>query len=266
MPKKKSSPSSLTLASPSTRQPSTPANLRRAAAALDVPIAILSAVNQTEALLGGRQGLIAALSAADASTDVQALLWKIADPAHDHLSLATICARGNITPGDLFRALKEAAVARGQILGLVEVSNKAQQVAKEVAAAATEHEVTCPRCSGLKTEMWQGEDDRLPPRQITCTVCQGKGTRLVPASLDHQKLVFETLGLLKKSGGVNVQTNILNPASGGSASGGGMLGGSLEQLQQAVGELLFGRQAGPAPPSASASVEGILVPPEDPPR
>jgi hypothetical protein len=259
MPGKKS-PVALVLASPAARTP----GMRRAAKALDVPLAVVQAVRETERLLGGREGLIAALSTADTVPEVANILWIIADSRNDKLSLATVCAQNHITPGELFRALKEAALVRGQVLGLVELSNKAQQVAKEVALAATEHTTTCPRCTGLTTIVPEPTLKGKPSAPIPCPACGGKGEVLVPASLDHQKLVFESIGILKKAGGVNVQTNILNPSA---PSSGGMLGGSLEQLQQAVGELLFGRSA---PPASSAPVEGTVLPappppPEDPP-
>ena len=92
--------------------------------------------------------------------------------------------------------------------------------------AAPQRQV-CPKCLGTSAA-----------GQGPCPLCQDSGYVQSEPELDRQKLALELGQLIEKKGGLIVQQNNLAATLGGTAPG------SLEQLQQAVGDLLFGGPPG----------------------
>ena len=133
MPKKKA----LALVPASARMPA----VHTVQKAVDVPKAIRDDIKAFEDLIGGRKALIEALSTADSSEDVRAVLDVIADPKYDETSLAVVCAQAGVSPGQLFAAFKAAAIVRGQILGSLSAAKAAPAVVEYIAAAAVPHSI-----------------------------------------------------------------------------------------------------------------------------
>lgn len=196
----------------------------------DVPQSIRNAITQFEAQVGGRKALIEALSSADAAEDVQEVLSAIADPKHDHEPLAKLCARAGVSPGQLFGAFKTAALVRGQILGALKASTLVPTIVDEIGKTALPYDEPCERCNGagyIESEDRTGKDR-------PCGACNGVGSIHYAGNLDQQRTILELAGLITKGSGTNVNihnANIAPPAA--------ITGGSLEQLQQAVGDLLY---------------------------
>ena len=163
---------------------------------------VRDAVNQLEEAIGGRPSLIQALST---SEDVEAgyLLGLVADPRNDGKTLATLCYQANITPAQLLRTYRSAVYAKAQVLAIHEVASAAQPVTRDLMRRAQNHYRICDACHGTGVE---------------CKRCGGSGEILVDASLDHQRIALDLLGLLPKGGGPNV-TQVNQFASSVTATG-----------------------------------------------
>lgn len=235
MPKK---PKSLALVPASARMP--PASSVKIAA--DVPQSIRQAIKAFEDQIGGRKALLEALSTADTSEDVRAVLDVIADPRCDKEPLAKLCAQGGVSPGQLFGAFRTAAIVRGQILGSLTAANVVPQVVEAIAKTALDHEIVCSACNGVGSFEEEQADGKYKTR--SCTGCNGQGRIRRDPDPDQQRTILELTGLVKSGGSqqVNVQANITAPTSSA--------GGSLEQLQQAVSELIYQRPQNPSPVDA----------------
>lgn len=226
-----------------------------------VPTAVQTSVAAFEKAIGGRPALIEALASGAESPDVQAVLRIIADPHYDRWTLARICQKAGITPWQLFSAFKSAAIARAHVLALLEGANRTPQVTKEIFDSAVKHEETCTACNGLGTIVSEPTKKDPNPPPATCLHCNGVGTLWVPGSLEHQKLALDLVGLVKKSGGVQIAVPITNNLPGSQP------GGSLEQLQQAVSTILYRSRQSPQPsdePEPSEPIDVEPLPPEDP--
>lgn len=224
-----------------------------------VPESVQQSILAFEHAIGGRQALIEQLSSGDCSPEVQEVLTIIADPRHDHLTLAVVCARAGISPGQLFQSFRHAAVARAQVLAMLEVANRVPQITEQLLAEAISHTTPCTSCNGVGTKTPEPSAKNPEPKPFTCGACQGLGTLHVPADLERQKIALELANLLKKAGGIAIQTNVNVPAPASK-------GGSLEQLQQAIGEIMYGRAGGgggredPTPDAPSSPpVDGEVV-------
>lgn len=229
MPKHKKRPSTA-LATAASRM------VGKAVPVVDLPALLGDGIAEFERQIGGRAVLIETLSVAESSEDVTRVLCAIADPAYDGhhsvYSLASICRKEHISPGQLFKAFQTAVLVRGQILGSLAAAKAAPAVVDEVVKAALGHDDPCQKCEGNGTFVPE-PTKRVPnPVPEKCAICKGTGKLHVEGSLDHQLAALELAGLLKKSGGINIQQNVLTPAAA-------TAGGSLEQLQQAVSEMLY---------------------------
>lgn len=210
----------------------------------DVPLSIRQAIQAFETQIGGRRALLEALSTADTSEDVRVVLDAIADPKYDTEPLAKLCAQGGVTPGQLFGAFRTAAIVRGQILGSLKAAEVVPQVVEAIARTALPYETHCTTCNGLgKIHLGEGKQVTKSP----CSTCNGLGVILHEADSDQQRVILEMTGLVKSGGKEQtiVQANITAPSASS--------GGSLEQLQQAVSELIYQR------PASTSAVEAVVV-------
>lgn len=211
-----------------------------------------------EKAIGGRGELAAdLLTSPDITPEIRNVLLLILDPRFDRISLAKLCFDARITPGQLFRAFRDAAMAKAHILVVREVAKCLPQIAKELLAAAVEHDATCPICNGLKITI-RPPTRTKPERRLPCTRCQGTGRIRVPADFDRQKLALDLGGLLKNGPlvQVNHQDNRTLSLGSGSAAG-------LAQLQQAAASIIFGKQIVPketAPAAPVIEAEAVPVP------
>jgi len=223
MPKKSKG---LALVPPASRPPA-PSQVR---VTHDVPTALRDSIRAFEHAVGGRAALIEFLSSADSDEQVYEVVKLLGDPANDERSLVLLCGQAGISPGQLFGAFDKATIVRAQILGRLEAAKQVPAAAKEVGRTALPHEQPCTACNGVGS--FEEADAKGQTSTRRCTGCNGKGHVLREGDPDQQKTLFELVGLLKTGGGVQVQQNVITPA-------GAVVGGSLEQLQQVVSELIY---------------------------
>lgn len=203
-----------------------------------VPKALDDAVTLVEEALGGRQKLLEALAFAESTPLVSRLLGLLGDPEHDVLSLAQICARGNLTPGDLLAAYRQAKLGIAQALATQAIADKLPEVTADVMLRATPHEVECPTCRGVGTIQPKPTKKDPHPEPESCPTCQGQQYIGVLPDLDRQKVALDLGQLIPKSPGVSVQMQQTQQTLNAST-------GNLAELQQAVGDLMYGSARNP---------------------
>ena len=190
------------------------------------------------------------------------MLTIISDPENVSEPLALLCKEAQISPGDLFAAFGAAVKTLEEIVAMTTAVRAMPATVEDVASQCVTREATCETCNGLTTVVPLPTKKNPNPGPIPCPTCRGKGKVVLPSSLDHQRLLMEYTGALKKSG-VTVNTQVNNLQGGGSS--GGALGGSLEQLQQAVTETLYGRHALRVElPDEAVAVDAEIVTPPAP--
>jgi hypothetical protein len=96
---------------------------------------------------------------------------------------------------------------------------------------------------------FEEEDAKGKVQTRICTGCNGVGAVKREGDPDQQQKIFELTGLLKSGGGTTVNQNVITPAAA-------VVGGSLEQLQQVVSELIYRK---PTLESAT-SVDAVVLP------
>lgn len=204
--------------------------------------------------LGGRAGLVGMLVLAPLTPDLSFVLGMLGDPLNVRLSLAEICARGNILPGDLLKELGAAALLSGQIAAKQKIGEGIAKVAEDLMRKAVPYEAACGECQGTGTFTPEPTPQIPNPSPGPCDVCRGTGKLIYQPSFETQKFVVEMAHLLPKSGGIQIGVQQNN----GQASGGGSLSDKLQLLSD---DLLY-RDRRPAPPAVDAdpAIEGDLVP------
>lgn len=213
--------------------------------------------------LGGRERLAEALAIAETAPECEALVQHLLDPRFRLWSLPKVCALAGFTVADLFQAYRKATLLRAHIEATHRIAAKLAPIVEDVMARALPRMETCLLCKGKKTRLRVAADGTRT--QIRCPQCRGVGERRVEPSADHQKLALE-LGQLtaQKGGGTGVIVNQQNITAGAAAAqANAASAGPLEQLQQAVGQLLFSpdRQRASATVDAGSVVEAQTVEP-----
>jgi hypothetical protein len=197
--------------------------------------------------VGGRDALVDVLSVASAAPEMSRITSYLIDPRYDRWSLRRICTLAGITVADLFAAYKRALIARAHIEATKIIADKLPPVVEDVMVRAAPADVVCTLCNGLRE--LQPVKAGLAP--ITCPRCKGTGMIRSEPDLDRQKLALDLAHLTPKKGGFMIQQNQIAASASALASPGS---GVLEQLQQAVGEMLF-----------SPTRRRAMSPPLDPP-
>jgi hypothetical protein len=218
-----------------------------AAKAKDYPPTVIRELEQIEADLGGRQALVGLLTLAPLTPDLRYVLGLLGDPLHADRTLAAICARGNILPGDLLKHLGAAALMRGQTLAKQAIGNGIPAVVGDVMRKAAPYTLPCGRCVGTGSITPDPTPDEPNPTHGPCPHCLGGGSLLYQPELETQKLAIEMAALIQKGGGLNIalQQNQIT-------QGGGAGGGALEKLQALTDKILYGEVA---------AVDGEIVDP-----
>jgi hypothetical protein len=191
--------------------------------------------------VGGRKKLLQTLAIADSDGAADKVVNCLLDPDYADWSLRRICTYAGITVADLFASYKRALFVQAHVEAAHAITTALPPIVVDVMRRALPLPTPCPRCYGAPTT----------PGTSHCPVCKGEGTILTEPNLDRQKLALELGRLTQQKGGMVVQqTQISAPATSVSLGS-----GSLEQLQQAVGELLFspGRQRAAAPARRSST-------------
>lgn len=180
------------------------------------------AVNELDQAMGGREGLIKHLEYAPHNAKLEILLNVLADPQRTMLSLNEAVKDAGITAREFMSIFREASVAKAFTDANLALSDRLRDVAVDVADKATNHTEPCYCTLG-------GRRDPNPK----CQKCWGEGLVYFRGSLPHQQMVFETSGLLKRGGGVNVNVQ-QQVAVGG--------GGIFERFVKATDEAAYGKK------------------------
>lgn len=206
-------------------------------------------------VVGGRQQLLTTLALG--ATDVLAdkVVNALSDPRYATWSLRRICAEVGLTVVDLLARYKQACFTRAHIEATHRITESLVPVVVDVMARALPQDVPCPRCEGRPA----------PPDTTVCTRCHGVGTVVAPPDLQRQKLALELGHLIERhGGGVVVQQNAIAATVTQTTT---VQAGSLEQLQQVVGDLLFSpgrrRAASPGGVLDTSSTDPIIANPTD---
>jgi hypothetical protein len=185
------------------------------------------AIETFAAAVGGRKKLLETLSIADADNTTDKVVNCLLDPAYQSWSLRRICAYAGITVADLFASYKRALFTAAHIAAAHLITEKLPPIVADVMARALPGTESCPRCKGAPTT----------PGLSACPLCDGAGTVATEPDLDRQKLALELGRLTERRAGIVMQQT--TAVAAGTAALQSSATGSLEQLQQAVGELLF---------------------------
>jgi len=208
------------------------------------------AVETFSRAVGGRQSLTDVLSVAADAPEVQQIVDHLLDHRYARWSLRKLCTMHGISVADLFTAYRKALIAKAHIEATHIIARRLPPIVEDVMVRAAPQEVAC---------------DCVGEERPTCRQCHGTGVTLTEPDLDRQKLALELGHLTEKKAGLIVQQN-----QGVMTSGGAALvaqgSGALEQLQQAVGELLFSpaRRRSQAPREPIEPREQIQDPPAEP--
>lgn len=189
------------------------------------------AVELFEKALGGRDALLDALAVGDNAPEVNKVVTLLVDPRYETYSLRKLCHDSGITVADLFAAFKQAAVQKAHLLASQVILSRLLPVVEDVMTRSAPHYVTCEACDATGTITPEPTKTTPNPEPAPCTACKGRGQRLVFPDLDRQKLALELADLVKKGGGLSITQNnaaVFTPSA--------VSTGSLEQLQQALGE------------------------------
>jgi len=205
--------------------------------------------------VGGREKLLAVLAICDTDSSSDKVVNCLLDDTYSSWSLRRICAYAGITVAELFATYKRALFAQAHIEAAHKITEKLVPIVEDVMARALPGTAICPRCNG------QAVPDTAP-----CPQCAGTGKVETEPELPRQKLALELGRLIEHRAGVMVQQNAIAAGTGAAATT--LQSGSLEQLQQVVGDLLFSpgrrRASAPQPPTIDVSpAEGSDAAPGD---
>lgn len=189
--------------------------------------------------LGGREALAEALSVADSSPEVETITSLLLDPTYGDKPLRWICDQVGLTIADLFTAYRKAILARAHVQAYPIIAAKLPEVVADVMKRAAPYEIPCATCRATGSIVREPTEKIPNPAPEPCPVCQGVGRLLVLPELDRQRLALE-LGQLSAKPGILMQQTLGVVATDRLGSS---QAGALEQMQQAVGDLLFGRRS-----------------------
>jgi len=220
-----------------------------------------AAVDAFTVAIGGRQALLDTLAVADGTPEVHKIVTLLVDGRYGGWSLRRICAFAGLSIADLFAAYRKALVVKAHLQATRIVTDNLVAVVDDVMRRAQPYEICCEACRGTGTYTPEPTKAQPNPSPLPCDACTATGRRLAVPDIDRQKVALELGQLLQQRGGLTLQQlqqNNLTLPSGGSIGA----PGALEQLQQAVHEVLYPRATGQPPLSAGPSpVEGTIVEP-----
>lgn len=196
------------------------------------------AINDYEKALGGRKALIATLSL-DGTAEIQALVRMLLDPQYDGKSFGYLARQTGIGLSDLLRSFRNGTLAKAQVLAAQKIATRLVDVVEDVMKRATPHEEPCSTCDGLGEVVPKPTKKRPNPEPEQCRVCNGKAVIRHLPDLDRQRLALELAEMIKVPRNHPTVLQQFNVGSAGAARE--TNAGSLEQLQQAVSSMLYGR-------------------------
>lgn len=195
---------------------------------------VVAELTTLERQMGGRAELVGMLALAPLTPDLRYVLGLLGDPNNRGMTLADICALGNILPGDLLMHLSSAALLKGKVLASQKIGAGIAAVAEDVMRRAAPYEDACSTCRGVGQITPEPDKDHPNPGPEQCETCLGTGKLTYRPTIEHQKMAIEMAQLLPKSAGIQI-ANI----NGAPAAGSGLMGSSLEAVQKLTDELLY---------------------------
>lgn len=199
------------------------------------PALVSTSLARLEQAMGGRDALVAALVHAPKSKSLDYLLGLVGDPQYATTPIATLCAMGGITAGELIEGYKSGVLHKAQALSTKAIGEHLPAVVEETMRLAMQHEDDCTACQGLGCLTPEPSEADPNPGPIDCPVCGGCGRLRYDGDLEHKKLALSLGKMLDKGAGVNVQVNQQQ-----NNYGGGVAGGTLERMQEAADRILYG--------------------------
>lgn len=196
------------------------------------------AINDYEKALGGRKALISTLSL-DGTPEIQSLVRMLLDPQYDGKSFGYLARQTGISLSDLLRSFRNGTLAKAQVLAAQKIATRLVDVVEDVMKRAMPHEEPCSTCDGLGEVVPKPTKKRPNPEPESCRVCNGKAVIRHLPDLDRQRLALELAEMIKVPRNHPTVLQQFNMGSAGAARETGA--GSLEQLQQAVSSMLYGR-------------------------
>lgn len=177
------------------------------AVSLSIPKTKISALEQFEDAVGGRQQLVDSLSLATLDKREAHFLDLLLDPRRSNDNITTIARDAGLKPLQVVDLYRSAAFAKAHAISMGKLSEALPGVVDDIAAKSVDTKITCPNCFG---------DGQLNGE--SCIQCGGRGEVMRFSDLDRQKIVLEAGGLTKqKSAGVNVNVQqnvgIMNPSN-----------------------------------------------------
>lgn len=218
---------------------------------------VVDQIAQLEADYGGRRGLVAVLSMAKLSEDLEYFLGQLGDPRNAGVSLAELCARSHLLPGQLLHHLLSA----GQLYAKARTAHQVQlglaPVVTDLLRRAAPYEEDCLDCMVEGKPQGTVTPEPTPaqpnPQPIPCPTCKGALRLRYLPELARQELVLDLAQVLPKGGGLSIamQQNNLGGDAGSSHR-------ALDAVQKLAEQALYGGD-GPAFQEAE-----LLPAPEDP--
>lgn len=145
-----------------------------------------------EEMVGGREGLIAALSTIELTEKEEFLLSLMEDPARGTESLFSLCRAAGVPAHSLMGLYRNAMTQQTERI----LYGGLPQVVEGVVNRARDGKTVCPEC---------GNDEVLG--KANCDRCGGVGFIYQLGNFDHQQLVMDAAKMLPKGGGVNVKVD-----------------------------------------------------------
>jgi hypothetical protein len=222
---------------------------------------------------GGREGLLTELLVApELPPALLALLTFSFDPRFADQPFGYLCAKAQISPGDVFLAFRDVLAAKATIQAMHESSKELLAMLKELVRSAISHEDVCADCRGEKVipnPKWKKPSD---DRTVPCMTCYGHGTIQVKPDKWAQEKVLDLVGLTRKSAPQFVNNNLIQQqtiqqtAVMSESESPASISGGLPQIQQALSTILFAREV--VRPTAVEILEATPAPvttPDPPP-
>lgn len=219
--------------------------------------------------VGGKDALLTELLIApELPPSLLTLLQFSFDPRFSDRQFGFLCAKAQISPGEVLLAFRDVLMAKVTIQAMHETSKELVRMLREIVRSAITHDETCTECRGT-TEVWKvlrnPKQKAESLQKVPCPTCQATGVVIVGPDRESQKMVLDLVGLTrgKASTLVNVGVNTQVSSASGSYSGGGSVTDSpaaaaagLPQIQQALSAVLFNREAVRPP----AIIDTVAVP------
>lgn len=205
-------------------------------------------MNEFEKALGGRESLIRAL-VIDTSPKIRELLEMLMDPRHDGRSLGELAEKVDISLTDLLRSYRNAMLVKAQMQATAKIAERLPAIVEDVMMRAAPYKEDCPACEGTGVQRVKPTKQNPKPEltEVTCTLCKGKKELYRMPDLDRQRLALELGELIKAParGPTVLQQFNMPPANTDPAPLRATQPGSLERMQQAVSDILYGRSGPP---------------------